>query len=239
MPDWKNLATKSSVLVLNRPNVITDNNFYIEIFRIPEVLNKLRQYREVLNDNDITIPIWVYCITQELNNLVGGPQSFMLDFLINLGLFDRYVAKKGWPKYILGSEPLMSVIACEISFEERALLLSNAYCQNSEELQLYQASSYYNHHTGSFCLTSLKRRYKSFLLKEILLHLQKKKNSEDLTDWIVQLLSPHDEDLMDDLKSYGLSPQEFLEWDRDLKWLWPKWKKIQVQFLKNKQVQIC
>ena len=238
--NWKNMHESKSVLILNRPHVITDNNFYIEIFRIPEVLNRLRQYREILNENDMNIPIWVYCLTQDIKSLVGSPQPFVLHFLVSLGLFDRYTSRNGWPSYIIGSDPLMSLIAGEISFEEQVLLLTNGYCQESGELQLYQASSYYNNKTGSFCLTSLKRRGRGPSLKEILINLQEKfKKNEDFTDWAFQLLSPHEDDFMDDLKSYGIFSKDFLEWDQGLKWLWPLWKRTQMKHLKKQPAQIC
>ena len=215
MESWKNAYESNSVLILNRPHVITDNNFYVEIFRIPEVLNRLRQYREILHENDMNIPIWVYCLTQDIKSLMGSPQPYVLNFLISLGLFDRYTARKGWPQSLIGSDPLMSLIAGEISFEEQILLLTNGYCQENGILQLYRASSYYNNQTGSFCLTSLKRQQTSHSLKEILLGLQQKlKKNEDLTDWTFQLLSPHEEGFMNDLKSYGIFPREFLETDQ-------------------------
>lgn len=238
MLEQKKIYGVKSVLILNRPNVITDNNFYVEVFRIPEVLNRLRQYREILSENSINIPIWVYCLTQDIKSLMGSPQPFVLNFLINLGLFDRWIAKNGWPQYIIGADPLISVITGEISFEEQALLLSNGYCQESVKLQLYQASSYYNSQTGSFCLTNLKKQQVKPSLREILSRLQQgfKKDGDDC---LFQLLSPHEESFMDDLKSCGVFPQDFLEGDQALKWLWPIWKRTQMQCLKKQSRQIC
>lgn len=235
MKDQGNFYGPKSVLILNPPNVITDDNFYVEVFRVPEVLNRLRQYREILNENDINIPIWVYCLTQDIKSLRGSPQPFILNFLINLGLFDRWTSKNGWARYIIGSDPLMSVIAGEISFEEQCLLLSNGYCQASGKLQLYQASSYYNNQTGSFCLTSLKKKCIKPSLKEIIFHLKKKiKQERDPSAYFFQLVSPHEEVFMEALKSYGLEPIDFLERDQALKWLWPIWKKTQMQYLRKR-----
>ncbi len=171
---------------------------------------------------------------------MASPQSFVLNFLISLGLFDRYIAKNGWPRYIVGSDPLISVIAGEISFEEQALLLSNGYCQDSEKFQLYQASSYYNNQTGSFCLTNLKKKQVSHTLKEILMNLQEKfKKNEVGTDIYFQLLSPHEESLIEKLNSLGVFPRDFLEGDQSLKWLWPIWKRAQIQNLKQRPTKIC
>ena len=240
MTNKENLYGEKSVLILNRPYVITDNNFYVEIFRIPEVLNRLRQYREILSENDLNIPIWVYCLTQDIKSLMGSPQPFVLNFLISLGLFDRWIARNGWPQYIMGFDPLMSVIVGEISFEEQALLLSNGYCQESRKLQLYQASSYYNNQTGSFCLTNLKKKQVGHSLKEVLVCLKQKfQKDKNQIDWFFQLLSPHEEDFIDDLSSYGVFPKDFLERDQALKWLWPIWKKTQMQCLRKKPAQIC
>ena len=240
MTHQNNYYQTRSILILNRPNVITSNNFYVEVFRIPEVLSRLRQYREVLNENDMNIPIWVYCLTQDIKSLMGSPQPFVLNFLINLGLFDRWIARNCWPQYIIGSDTLMSVITGEISFEEQALLLSNGYCQESGEQQLYKASSYYNSQTGSFCLTNLRKKQVSRYLKEILVHLkQELKTDEDGADLYFQLLAPHEEGFIEKLKSYGVFPKDFLEKDQALKWLWPIWKRTQMQILKDKPAQIC
>ncbi len=229
-----------SVLILNRPNVITSNNFYMEVFRIPEVLSRLQQYREALSENDMNIPIWVYCLTQDIKSLMGSPQPFVLNFLINLGLFDRWIARNSWPQYIVGSDILMSVITGEISFEEQALLLSNGYCQESGELHLYKASSYYNSQMGAFCLTNLKKKQASCSLKKILTDLKQKFKMDDTGgDWQFQLLAPHDNDFIEELKSYGIFPKDFLERDQALKWLWPIWKRTQMQGLRDKPAQIC
>ena len=237
---WEKSSLSESVLILNRPNVITENNFYVDIFRIPEVLNRLRQYREILSEHDMNIPIWVYCLTQNIKSLMGSPQPFVLNFLVSLGLFDRYISKKGWPQYILGSDPLMSVLASEAAFEEQVLLLTNGYCQESTELQVYKAKSYYNNKTASFCLTNLKQKYRSQSLKKVLSFLkQNSMREEGLMELVFQLLSPHKEEFTDDLKLYGLFPREFLEWDQDLRWLWPIWKKTQMRVLRKKPVQMC
>lgn len=240
MTEQKKVCGVKSVLIFNQPHVMTKNDFYVDVFRIPEVLNSLRQYREILNQNDLNIPIWVYCLTQDITSLMGSPQPYVLNFLINLSLFDRWITRNGWPQYILGTEPLMSVIAGDISFEEQALLLSNGYCQESKTLQLYHASSYYNSQTGSFTLTSLKQKQTNTSLKNMLVNLkqtlQKEENSADCS---FQLLSPHEESFMDDLNSYGIFPKDFLERDQDLKWLWPIWKKTQMQDMKKKFRQIC
>ena len=237
----KNIHRKD-ILILNRPYVITGNNLDVELFRIPEILNRLRQYREVLNENNLNIPLWVYSLTQaDIKNLLKeqNQKPFVLNFLISLGFFDRYISRKGWPQYVVGTDPLMSVIAGEISFEEQALLLSHGYCQESSAFQLYQASSYYNNQTGSFYLTNLKKKHIQPSLEELLNCLKQGfKNNEDWSDWFVQLLTPHEEEFMNELKAYGLFPMDFLESDQNLKWLWPVWKKSQMQCLKNKLAQI-
>lgn len=206
----------------------------MEFFRIPEVLNYLRQYREVLSENKMDIPLWVYCLTQDIKNLKEAPKPFILDFLINFGLFNRRISRQGWPQYIVGYDSLMSVLSGEISFEEQALLLSNGYCQKNEKLQVYRASSFYNNQTGSFCLTSLKKKLVSSSLSEVLNYLKQKiKENSKEGESFFYLLSPHKEDFMENLKSHGIFPKDFLEEDQALNWLWPIWKKMQVWNLRN------
>jgi len=224
-----------SILILNRPHVITESNFYIEIFRVPEVLNRLRQYRKILSEKGMNIPVWVYCLTQDIRTLIGSPQPIVLNFLINCGLFDRWISKNGWPLYMIGSDPLMSFIAGEISFEEQVLLLSNGYGQESKKSQLYKVSSYYNDQTQSFCLTRLEQKKISLCLKGLLLNVEKQlKFKTHPADHFFQFLAPHEETFMNNLKSYGFSPREFLEGDKALKWLWPVWKKTQMKEIKKR-----
>ena len=51
-----------------------------------------------------------------------------------------------------------------------------------------------------------------------------------------QLLLPHSADFMSELKSKGLFPKDFLEFDSSLKWIWPSWKKLQLKGLKEKSL---
>ncbi|MCZ0932427.1 MAG: hypothetical protein OXJ52_04665 [Oligoflexia bacterium] len=236
MKDQKDRYRKD-ILILNKAYTVKDSHFYFQLFRIPEVLNRLKQYREALNDKDINIPIWVYSLIQDLKILTeGGHQSFILNFLINLGFFDRYISYNGWPQYIIGSDPLMSVLVGEVSFEEQVLLLSHGYSQNSSKLQLCQVSSYYDTQTDSFCLNDLKKVKAGRTMEEFLEYF-KTHLKLDWGNWFFQLLSPHEEEFMTELKSKGVFARDFLEVDSSLKWLWPSWKKVQLKGLRDKSFQ--
>ena len=228
----KNLkdSHKKDILILNTPHIVLSDPFYFEIFRVPEILNRLKQYREILSANDLSIPLWVYNLTQDLKIITEGQKPYILNFLVSLGFFDRYVAKNGWPKYIIGMDPLVSVITDEISYEEQALLLTQGYCQESDNFQLYQAKSYYNTKTGSFYLSSLKKEEVTGSFTTVYDFLKK---SENLQDWFLQLLSPHNEEFMDQLKSKGILARDFLSTDSSLRWLWPVWKKSQISMARN------
>ena len=225
-------AYKQDVLILNKGCLSKNDSFYFELFRIPEVLNRLKQYREVLNENDINIPFWVYNLSENLKiHTEGGNKGRLLKFLTSLGLFDRYVSRSGWPKYIVGVDPLISVVLREISFEEQILLLTKGYCQVSSHLQLYEVFSYYNMKTGVFNLTKLKKIEAGYNIEDIAGYI--KKNVDDNYDYFYQLLSPHSEDTMRDLRSKGIFPKDFLQVDNSLKWLWPIWKRDQISRLKQ------
>ena len=230
----KNLASayKQDILILNNTYFSKSDSFYFELFRIPEVLNRLKQYKEILNENDMNIPFWVYNLTENFKIYTeGGNQRYLVHFLISLGFFDRYISKNGWPKYIIGRDPLISVVLGETSFEEQVLLLTKGYCQESQGLQLYETSSYYNTSTGSFHLTQLKRKEALPDIKSILCYIKREIDSG--WDSSFQLLSPHAEGFMEDLKNQGIFPKDFLEFDSSLKWLWPLWKKNQIKNLKK------
>ena len=165
------LATEEKVLVLNTPSSLKENNFYINMFRIPEVLNRLRQYREILSENDLNIPVWVYCITQDVKTLTGSPRTSVLNLIVSLGLFDRYVAKQGWPHYLVGFNPLMSIITGEDTFEETALMLTASHSDSCGELFLYKVSSYINSKTNTSYLAGMKKIRGSCSLEKIMDYL--------------------------------------------------------------------
>ena len=229
------------ILFLNRPNLQAGDKFYMEILRIPEVLSCLRQYKDILNENEIDIPLWLYGLTHKLKILDSKPKFSVLGFIISLGLFDRWTARHGCPQYIVGSDPVMSVISGEISFEEQALLLSRGRFQDSGRLALYQArSSYLAKEKRDFCLLGLKRRQESSSLKEILLSLKQKikKEGREL-DCIFQFLTPHEREFTDRLQGMDIFPEDFLEEDADLNWLWPAWKRSQIQRPRSGRAKIC
>ena len=223
---------KKSVLVINKHYACKDYQFYFKLFRVPEILNHLKQYREILHESGISVPIWVYSLMQNLKVLTEDHQTAVLNFLINLGLFDRYIFYKGWPEYIIGSDPFISVIAGKVSFKEQALLFSHGYSQDSPKLQLYKVSSYYNEQVDEFCLNSLKKEKTSYNLEELLDYL-KFYLQQDWENWSFQLISPHNEQTMQELKSKSAVVKDFLEFDSSLKWLWPTWKKVQLESLRN------
>ena len=228
---------RKDILIVNKAYLVKDSHFYFQLFRIPEVLNRLKQYRKVLSDQDISVPLWVYSLIQDLKILTeSSHQSFILNFLINLGFFDRYISYNGWPQYIIGSDPLMSVLVGEVSFEEQVLLLSHGYSHNSSKLQLYKVCSYYDSHIDSFCLNDLKKIQVGDTMEEFLEYF-KTSLKMDWEDWFFQLLSPHEEGVMVDLKSKGVFAKDFLEVDSSLKWLWPSWKRTQLQGLRGKSFQ--
>lgn len=230
----KNLAAtyKQETLILNSTQFSKSDSFYFELFRIPEVLNRLKQYKEILNENDIKIPFWVYNLTENFKIYTeGGNQAYLTHFLISLGLFDRYLSKNGWPKYIIGKDPLTSVILGETSFEDQILILTKGYCQESQGLQLYESSSYYNIRTGSFHLTGLKRKQLNSDISSIMTYI--KKHIDSTWDSSFQLLTPHTDKFMQDLESEGVFVKDFLGSDPSLKWLWPIWKRNQIKQLKK------
>ena len=232
-----NTYRSHAVLILNRPNITKNDSFYKDLFRIPEILNRLRQYRDLLSENNIPVPLWVYGLNQGIKSLADRPQASVLNLLTGLGLFDRWTSKNGWPRYIIGSDPFIPLITGERNFEEHILLSSKGSYREDSQLYLYKAGSYYNSHTESFYLASLHQKGAGSSLKEILSNWRQalKKNNQDAEEWIFQLLSPHEEGIVEDLKRQAVSPRDFMEWNQDLKWLWPVWKRAQMQSLRKKQ----
>ena len=227
MLNFKETSRQQTLLLLNKPQVLTENDFYTNLFKIPEVFNRLRNYRELLSKNSIDVPIWVYCLTQDITTLKGTPQTQIVYFLISMGLYDRYILKSGWPDYILGSEPLISVISNESTFENEALNLTIGR-KNQKQLSLLSLKSYYNEKMKKYYLTNLKLEASSYSFKNIIQSLNKKKGGS--TNFIYRFLSPHQDNLLNYMKSLNVVPRDFLEYDQDLSWLWPTWKKTQLHY---------
>ncbi len=229
MLDLEKISEKNSILVLNKPQILTRNDFYIQLFKVPEVLSRLRQYRELLFQNNINIPIWVYCLTQDITTLRGTPQTEVAHFLVSMGLYDRYISKMGWPDYILGPSLLISVLSDSRSFEDEILNLTNDHQIHQQNLSLIKIKSYYDNKTKKFCLTNLKNKMNSCSFKSILEYVDQDLNKDQkMGNQIYRFLCPHENSLEDYMKSIGVSTRDFLEYDEDLKWLWPLWKRTQL-----------
>ena len=224
------LDLNKRVLILNRPAVLNRNDFHLSLCKIPEVLSRLCQYRELLSDNEMNIPLWVYCMTQNLKEMKDVPQPAIFNFIVNLGLFDRYIAKQGWPDYIIGYRPLISAVTGEESFEGISMLLTHGYKWNEEDFSLYKVHSYYNTKTDMSSLTSLKKVNVSPFFRKILDGLFQEESNNSL---VFQLLSPNEQHLRYQLESLRLIVRDFLEDDAGLKWLWPLWKRAQLACVKE------
>lgn len=228
------LSTEERILILNTPFSLRERNFYIDLFRIPEVLSRLRQYREILSENNLDIPIWVYCLTQDIKSLKGSPRAAVLNLIVSLGLFDRYLAKQGWPRYLIGYHPLLALITGEITFEQSALDLTKGRADYEESLFLYKISSYVNSKTNTSYLTSLKKLRSCQSLEKIMNYLKNHHEAKiSPTEQIVQFLGPNRQDLKQRIESFELYVQDFLEADEGLRWLWPIWKKTQIHASKQ------
>ena len=216
-----------SLLILNKPQFLTTNDFYVRLFKVPEIFNKLRNYRELLSQNHINIPIWIYCLIQDISTLRGTAQIEVVNFLISMGLYERYTSKLGWPDYILGSGSLISVITGESTFENEILDLTANPKDQEQVLSLIKTKSYYSTKTKNFCLTNLKVEMQSYSLKDIFKNLNQKSDDEP-QNIVSYFLCPHEDGLLDYMNSIGVSSRDFLEYDEDLKWLWPIWKRTQL-----------
>ena len=217
-------STKERVLILTP--LFWEDNFYINMFRIPEVLSRLRQYREILSENSLDIPLWVYGISREMKEVKGVPQPSILNLIVNLGLFDRYLAKQGWPRYLIGRRPLTGLIAGEDTFEQAVLNLTKERPHREASLCLYKINSYINSKTNTSYLTSLKKLGGGDSLEKIMDYLKNRYETESPhLERIVQFLGPNKQGLKRLIESFNLYVQDFLEADEGLRWLWPLWKK--------------
>ena len=230
------LDFKKRILILNPPTLSHQNDLCVSLCKIPEVLSRLCQYRELLTDNEMDIPFWVYCMTQNMKSVKGRDIPPVLNFLIGLGLFDRFLSKQGWPDYIIGTKPLVSVALGEESFEGVALLLTRDFQWNEEGMRffLYKSLSYFNTDTHTSSLSSLKNIFSSPYMANALKIVTQMEMRDSL---VFQLLSPGGQNLKYHLKSLRMAVKDFLEEDSGLKWLWPLWKKIQLESAKRKPSQ--
>ena len=224
------LKEEKRVLILNAPS-LQENDFFVSIFRIPEVLNRLRQYREILSENDLSIPVWVYCITQDAKTLKGSPQFSSLNLIVSLGLFDRYLTKQGWPDCLVGCNPLLSVITGEDTFEEAILALTKGHYNKYGELSVYKINSYVNSKTNTSYLTSLKKLRSASSFEKIMDYIGNRYEDDTTeTEQVVQFLGPNEQELKQRIEeSLNIYVQDFLEGDEGLRWLWPIWKKMQIR----------
>lgn len=227
---------KTSILILNKPYVLGDL-LCRNIFKVPEILNRLRQYREVLYKNGVNVPVWVYCITQDIRTLKEPAQMEVVYFLVSLGLWDRLLSREGWPNYLLSAKTIASVIEDENLFQEQSLILAkNARLPiDTDPYILQKAQSFYNSKTESFQLTKLKQSNQFLTLKEGVIALVNQKSEHNK---VYQFLAPHNSQTLDELLSINIEPRDFLQGDQDLKWLWPDWRRAQIKNLDDNDLEV-
>lgn len=225
-----------SVLILNKPHAITNEYFYTSIFRIPEVLRRLLQYREILKSHNLDIPLWAYGLIQDSSELMRSFQYVFVNFVISIGLLDRYIQNQSWPQYIIGSADLIDVVFGKTSFENQISTYLNNKTLKTNQWTLQQITTGHNDKSRNRLITA-NTIGKYAGLKDSLEYFKNNKNKNNTSYFkyfTFKLLNPHNEETNDQLEAYDLFSQEFLEWDQDLKWLWPVWKKAQIKSLKNK-----
>ena len=111
----------------------------MDLCRIPEILSYLHTYRKILSKRKKHIPVWVYCLTENITKLNTRPTLLLLNFIVNLGLFERYLKKRAFPHYVIGQNTTLNVITKKTSFEEQCLSLDSFH---SPTWFLYKISKY-------------------------------------------------------------------------------------------------
>ena len=226
-------SEEEKILILNRPVSLKESDFYM--FRIPEVFNRLRRYREILSEKSLKTPPWVYNITKEESHPSASSNRLVLSLIIGLGLFDRSVARHGWPKYLAGGAPMISIVTGQRTFESVILALAEKREEDTQTIFLYQTGSFINRPTNAPYLSRLKRVRSFASIRALASYL--KTLLEAAQQPVVQFLSPNEERLAKELQPLCPCIQDFLESDVGLRWLWPIWKKAQLKNLKSLSLQ--
>ena len=211
------------VLITNTPFLLFYRDFYVHFFRIPEVLNRLEQYREVLKKNELSIPVWLYCSTEKIQTLKEAPRISVLNFIVKLGLLDRYIEKQGWPSYVIGQEFLLSSSFKKDIFEKWALYFTFNDYKISDKLAFYKVHFF----LPKFSFSHLEFLEESSSLKDLLSLCEPHEIPS-----LFQLISPDDAKVQSLLREFSVG--HFLERDEGLKWLWPIWKKNEILYHRKK-----
>ena len=187
-------------------------------------MNRLKQYREVLKKNELSIPVWLYCSTEKLNTLKKAPKLSVLNFIVNLGLLDRHIEKQGWPSHIIGQEFLLSSSFKKDDFEKWALYFTYNDYKISDTLALYKIHFF----LPKFSFSHLEFLKESSSLDDLLNLL-----NPNESPFLFQFISPDDERIQSLLREFSVG--HFLERDEELKWLWPIWKKNEILYHRKKK----
>lgn len=211
------------VLILNTPFLLSYNDFYMNFFRVPEIFNRIKQYREILKKHDLSIPVWVYCSTENVKNLKGTPRISVLNFLASLGLLDRYIKKQGWPSHVIGAKFLVSSFLSQDDFEKWALYFTHNNYAVLNKLALYKSHFF----LPKVSFSHLEHAHESSSMEDLIVAL------DPSSSLFFQLIAPNDQKVKNVLK--GLNVGHFLERDPELRWLWPVWKKNEISYKRRKQ----
>ena len=183
------LGGDDSVLILNPPSFLNERDFYLKMLRVPETVSRLRQYRDILRARRLPLPLWLYgangpFFTEKTGRKAGlqavpeagfdcPPGDSALNLIVSLALFDRCIAKQGWPRYLVGAfGPLLSVVTGEETFEEAVLAgFSTKTSAVRPSFGIYKVYSYKSERTQISYLTRLKKLKTASCLEDILFFL--------------------------------------------------------------------
>ena len=158
-----------------------------------------------------------------LNHLKGTPRISVLNFLVNIGMLERYLERQEWPDYVISQDFLISSLSKESTFEKWALYFTYNNYTISNKLTLYKSHFSFPKMTFSH----LELLHKSSSLEDLIATLNPLSSP-----YLFQLIAPGDEKIIKLLCDFQSG--HFLERDEELKWLWPVWKRNEISYHRKK-----
>ncbi len=192
--------------VLFSPLVFNSGDIFQHCIRIPEVMICVNKARAILKSRGLDIPLWMYGLIEK-QDLHDETSYRLISFLLNVGLYERFIRSSPQPDFLVGSSSALCVCAKIRTFERTLLDIAQGVKLDEHIVKIYRRNA---PRSAYFSL-----QYYSVCDKDFLQSLCKKYLITRLTS-----ILPVSDSEKAILSANGMIIEDIIETDSHLSWLW-------------------
>ena len=114
--------------------------------RVPEVMERVIEARQILNIHRWPVPIWMMALMDKGEDVNIPSHLYFMSFLLSMGFYDRLCRLFGVPRFLMGFAPAVCVCAEVKNFEKTVMEMAAGYPFSKRETEkqifkIYRKSS--------------------------------------------------------------------------------------------------